>query len=283
MAETASAIIREMLDRYGLNYSVNQIRTWSGLLSDDERNMSVVEEEIRSSRQFERRFPGLKERTKNGHNAISVAEYLALEDGFMSTMRAAGMPASFYDSAEDFSNFIGNDVSVNELEQRVSRGVVAAQQAPQEVKDALTRFYGIKNPIGALTAYYLDPESALPAIEREFESAQLAGASKRTEFGELDRGQAERLQGLGVTEAAAVQGFSTLAQQEELLTQNLGTGKTFSQDEKLSAQFEGDAGTLNEIKRQREQRKSAFGGQSGGFPDARGIGGAQSTRGKSSV
>jgi len=223
-----------------------------------------VEEEIRQSQQFTDRFAGMQQRIDNGYDPISVDEYLDLESGYQSTMRAMGLPQSFYDDPTDYTNFISNDVSVTELEQRVSQGFIAAQQAPPEVRRALEEFYNIPNSEGALAAYYLDPDRALPAIERQFEAAMVSGAAERASFSGLTQEQAERLGDLDISSAQAQQGFSQLGQQSELLSSNLGSGETFSTQEKLAGVFEGDANVLDRIRRQREGRTAEFDGQSSG-------------------
>lgn len=258
---TATTIVKDMLAEYGLTYSSSTVNRWVGLLTDDPNNMSLIQEEIRQSPEFAERFPGLSSRIDNGYNQISVAEYLELEDAYATIMRTTGMPQGYYDSPEDFASFIANDIDPTELESRVAQGYIAAQQAPDEVKAALRQFYGIQNSDAALAAYYLDPDKALTAIQREFEAAQIGGAATATSFEGLSQQQAEDLQRLGVTEDEARRGFSELASQGELLTSNLGQDTTFTIEEQLDAAFRQDAEVRERIRRQREQRLAEFGGR----------------------
>lgn len=263
---TANAIIANLLREYGLEFTPTQVAEWVGLLTDDPQNISLVEEEIRGSKTFKDRFPGIDARVAGGLNAISVNEYLELEDTYRSIFRNAGLPLHFYDEPGELADFIAKDVSPGEMEARVTKGIVAARNAPQEVRDALSQFYGIGNTDGALTAYYLDPDKGLDAIQREFESATIAGAAAQVGFGAIDVGQAERLQSLGVSGDQARQGFSELERSQELVTAGVGEvgGDTLTQQQQIDATFEQDADLMERIRRQRERRGAAFAGSDAG-------------------
>ena len=270
-------IVRRLLRSYELNFTREQTMRWVGLLSDDPNNFSLIEEEIRQSDEFKRRFSGMQQRLNNGYSAISIDEYLALENGYRSTFRAAGLPVGFYDDASDLAEFIAQDLSVAEVEQRVAQGFVAARQAPQEVKDALRRFYNIPAAEAALAAYYLDTEKALPAIQREFEAAQVAGAAEMASFVGLSREQAEALSAMGVEFSEAQEGFGQLAAQRGLMQSNLGQGEDFTVDEQVAATFGNDGTVVDRIRRQREQRQAAFSGSAGDQASIRGVVGLQDT------
>lgn len=276
---TATALVTEMLRRYGLEYSQSTVMRWVGLISDDIDNVVILEEEIRKSPQFTARFPGLEQRLRNGYSAISVDEYLQLEDDMRSIVRSAGLPETFYDSPEELAGFIANDVAPSEFEKRVIDGFIAAREAPQEVKDALREFYGVVDSDAALAAYYLDPEKALPAIQREFESATIASRATQTGFGRIDRTQAEDLRAQGVTSQQALAGFSQAALEREITSANLGKDTTFTDQEVVDAQFSGDASVIERIKKQREQRLAEFGGSSGRVTGA-GVSTTRTTSGK---
>ena len=264
---TATALINNMLEQYDLSFSESQIQSWVERISDDPQNMmGLVEEEIRQSPEFAQRFPGMDARLNAGYNAISVEEYLSLEDSYRQVLRRSGMPSDFYTSREDMAEFIAHDVSAQELEHRVVEGLIAAEQAPAEVRDALQNFYGIQNSTSALAAYFLDPEKGLPAIEREFESAQIQGAAVRTGFQGIGQQRAEDLQALGVDPMEAQQGFTQLTQQREIMAGGPGEvgADAISRDAQMDAIFRGDAFAQDRIRRQQERRMSAFAGEDAG-------------------
>lgn len=263
----ARAILQDLLSQYGLEGLIPDVDRWllEGLSPDE------IRIELRKTEEYKQRFPGIVAMQDNNLKPPSEAEYLELEKGYARVLRAYGLPEGFYDDPNDFAAFISGNVSVSELEERVVDGVVAAQQAPQEVRDALSQFYGIPNATGALAAYYLDPERSLPEIERQFRAASIAGRAQMTTFGELEQADAERLAALGITDAQAQQGFTNLvrnAQNFSALAGEVG-GVNISEDEQLAAQFEGDVGAQELIRRQSERRAAAFQGSDAGAATSR--------------
>lgn len=232
-------------------------KNWS-----DER----IIQELRGSGTYQSRFAGMALRRENGLAAINEGEYIALERGYKQIFRKMGLPEGFHDSYDDFVTYIGNDISLVEMEERVADGFVAAKNAPTEVRQALAQFYGIGNSDAALAAYYLDPDKGLEAIQREFRAASIAGISSQTGFGMVDKSQAERLGGLGISDQEARSGFSELAQSKELFIRGAGEvgAQTLDRDEQLDAQFERDSELLERIRKQRERRLSAFMGADAG-------------------
>lgn len=274
MAEqTATQIIQDELQQYGLDFSKAVVTRWAEMLADNRENITIIRAEIEESQEFAARFPGIAQRLDNGYNAISPAEYLELEDSYRSIFRSLGMPEQFYDDPEELAEFIANDVAPTELETRAAEGFLAAKNAPIEVKQALEEFYGVGDTDGALAAYYLDPDKGLEAIQREFISAQIAGTAQQTGFGELTKEEAEELTSLGVSRDEARAGFGELKTNEQLFQTLPGQrGPEFSREELLDATFENDATVLDKIRRQRDSRLSQFQGPQGGQAiDQRGV------------
>ena len=77
---------------------------------------------VRNTAQYKVRFKGLELRQKNGYAPISEDMYLRIEKEYSDTLRGNGMPKGFYDTQDDFANFIGNDVRQDELNNRIQRG-----------------------------------------------------------------------------------------------------------------------------------------------------------------
>lgn len=209
---------------------------------------------------YEQYFPG--NRNSQGLLAMSEADYMAYSEAARKMMRQAGLPEGFYDEAEDIGRFIQNNLSLNEIRARVEDGVMAAQQAPREVRDELARFYGVND--GDLAAFFLDPEKGQKTIMRKFTAAQVGAASQMTGYGNLTASEAERLVGVGVDPNRARQGFSELAGMSQVFEQLVGhrTGGV-SRDDQLAGTFEGDANSRNRMRRAQENRVATFGGGGG--------------------
>ena len=130
-------------------------------------------------------------------------------------MRRYGLPEAYYARGEmgrqeGFEKFIAGDVSPVEVEDRIQLAQDRVQNAPTEVRDALTRFYGAEITNGDVLAYMLDPDKALSQIQRKVTAAEIgAGAAMSGLATSVTR--AEELGRYGVSGAAAREGFQTIA------------------------------------------------------------------------
>lgn len=253
--ENARDIINGLLEQYGLS----GLGDWAWQQILDGHTDTRILQDLRETDQYKQRFQGMTLRREAGLNAMTEGEYIAYENSARQMMRAAGLPSDFYDSPEDFARFIGDDVSVAELNQRVSEGYAAAAQAPAEVRAELKRLYGIDE--GQLAAYFLDPDRALPLIQRQFSASQISGAAQRSLYGPLGIAEAERLSSLGITEREAQQGFGQLAQSKELFGPMIGTDETaIGREQQQAAVFAGDAEAQAAIEKRAKERVSAGSG-----------------------
>ena len=152
----ALTIIKDTLASYGLE----------GLAADAYRYLmegsstDSVMIQLKDSDIYRDRFAGMDTRRQQGLPAISPAEYIRLERDYRQTMSAAGLPEGFYDSPDDFADFIGNDVSPAEMTQRVSMATTAVSNVNPELKNQLREMYGIgvEND-GELISYFLRPRT----------------------------------------------------------------------------------------------------------------------------
>jgi hypothetical protein len=92
---------------------------------------------IREQPAYKKRFAGNAARLKAGLSELDPASYIALENQFRQTLQSNGLPANFYDQAEDFQAFIEGDVSPSELNERVQQGYRAVADADPAVKEQM--------------------------------------------------------------------------------------------------------------------------------------------------
>jgi hypothetical protein len=169
---------------------------------------------LRESEPYKRRFSANAQRISKGLKAISEAEYLGLEDQYQSILRNAGLPESYWKRGdlgmqEGFTNFIANDVSAVELEDRVSTAQKRLLYANPEVSIALKTFYpDITN--GDILAYALDPTKGLEQIKRRITAAEVGSTAVQMGLA-TNVTDAEYLARYGVTKQTAQQGYSTIA------------------------------------------------------------------------
>jgi len=266
--QDAFARIREYLTSLGLPESL-AARAWGWVQQG--YGPETISMEIQNSPEYKARTdPVNKPRLAAGLPQMSLAEIVSFENQAKSLMRQSGLPSGFYDSSDDFVSFLVNDVSVNELSHRINDGFIAAQQAPQETRNELARLYGIDT--GHLAAYYLDPNKALPLLQRQFGAAQTAGAATRTGYGQLTQGQAERLGELGVSAEEAQRGFGDLVHQRELFNALPGeNADEINTEDQLGAAFGGNEFARERIRRRAERRAAEFGGGGQAATTSRGV------------
>lgn len=261
----ALSLIRDTLSQYGLPDS---LAAWAWSEIQAGKGNAEILLDLRQRPEFKARFPAIDAREKAGLPPLSPAEYVSYEQTAAQMFRAAGLPEGFYDSPDDFTKFLTNDVSVKELSDRVDLARQAAFQAPQEVRDALRRI-GVGD--GDMTAYFLDETRAVPLLQRNLAAAGIAGAARRTGVG-TSLEQDFRLADLGVSAEQAQAGFSALGQQRELFTPLAGHAEdAITLDEQLGAAFEGNSDAARKIERRRRSRVAEFQGGGSYAAGARGV------------
>lgn len=220
----------------------------------------ILMPDIQKSQAFQRRFPGYNARISNGFNAISIRDYLALEDSYRSIMANAGLPAGFYDDPADMGQWIAKNVSPAEIEGRVRLAVDAAKGIDPTMRNLMSQFYGLST--GDVAAYFLDPNRALPTIEHQYKSANVASWAARSGYQVTDMARYEQLVTNGITADQAAQGYGTVRQLDDAVGRAASVyGETFTQ-----ADAEDDVFFNKNEKRRRimAQEAATFGGSSRG-------------------
>jgi hypothetical protein len=250
-ARDAVEIIRDTLKQYGLEDLTSE--AYNMLIEGSSTEAVVLR--LRESERFQERFKGMQMRTDNKLAAISPAEYISLERSYKQTLMAAGIPEGFYDSPDDLAAFIGNDVSPNEMTQRVSMAAAAVQSVDPNLKMQLRDLYGIgvQNE-GELVAYFLDPERGVNVIEQrlQMEAAGLSSAAMGTLGGGFERQTAEQLADLGVQRREITE---RLQGQRGLTQQLLGEEQAVTTSELAAAEFGLDSEATADVARLRQQRQ----------------------------
>jgi hypothetical protein len=186
---------------------------------------------------------------------------LRSEEAYRATLKDAGLPSGFYDSADDFAGFISQDTSPAEIKTRADAAARAVNNADPAYTKALRDIYGIDE--GMMTAFMLDPDRALPLVEKQAKAVEFGTAAVKQGLQATTMGEQFAQRG-PATGYSADQGYSAIA---GLLptAQNLGQiyGQTYDQATAEQEVF----GGLESAKRKRqklgEMETSTFSGQSG--------------------
>jgi len=206
----AFTFIKTQLEDWGLGILAHDVEGY--LKGGDTPTVAMAK--LRDTQSYKTRFKANELRRQKGMAVLSEAEYISNEMQYRNVMRSYGLPEGFYDAQDDFINFLANDVSPQEMRDRV---VLAAERyifAPPEDKEQFTRF-GLTP--GQAIATILDPQRAEPLIRQTVTAASLAAEAARA-FSDRERLSTDRameLSKLGVTEAEARRGFGELAGREE--------------------------------------------------------------------
>jgi len=255
------ATLRGLMDTYGLSSLMGKIESYvkSGLDGD------AVIAQIRDTQEYKDRFPAMAALSAK-KRAISEAAYIDFERNAAGLERAYGLPAGML-GTDTITNLITNEVSAQELENRVTMAAAGAFQASQEVRDTFRDYYGIES--GGLTAYFLDPEKALPLLNKQYASAQIGAEAQMQDFS-IASGMAERLNEAGITQQEARQGFAQTARQRGFMQ---GRGDVVSQEQLISGNLMNDQQSQKAIERVQKGRAGQF-QQGGGFTsNTQGVGG----------
>jgi hypothetical protein len=210
--QSAYALLFSEFERYGLGALVAPLQGFivEGL------SQAEFTLRLRDTDAYRQRFAANAQRINKGLRALSEAEYIGLEDQYQSVMRQYGLPQSYYSRGdmgrqEGFEKFIAGDVSPVELEDRIQTAQNRVTNAPKQVRDALTQFYGAELGNGDILAYVLDPEKALSQIKRKVTAAEIGGGAAIAGLG-LGKERAEELGMFGVTGEQARTGYQTIAE-----------------------------------------------------------------------
>jgi len=218
---------------------------------------------IQETPEYEQRFIGNVTRKKAGLSVLGPKEYLAMEDAYRAVLRSSGMPTGFYDEPQDFANFIAKDVSATELKSRVDLASTVVNSADPFLVGQLKDYYNLTK--GEMLAYTLDPERAVPLIERQIKAAEFGAAAQRQDI-TVSAPMAEQFASMGVTKTQAEQGFQTVAQVLPGATKLADIyNKTYGQEQAIAETF-GGAGAAQAAEQRRqlvELEKSSFAGQAG--------------------
>jgi hypothetical protein len=207
--QSAFDLLKSQFDEYGLGALVEPLR---GLIQEG-ISPSEFAVRLRQTDPYKKRFAANAARVSSGLRALSEAEYINLEDDYQKVMRNYGLPASYYAKGdlgrqEGFEKLIAGDVSMTELEDRISIAQKRVIDAAPQVTAALKQFYpDIKN--ADILAYTLDPAQGLANIQKKVLAAEIGGAAIGAGL-EAEVTRAEELARYGVTAESAKQGYGAI-------------------------------------------------------------------------
>lgn len=266
--QSAFAVLKNAFDQYGLGSLVGSIQSlMQEGISPEEYTLR-----LRQLPEYKQRFSANLDRVKAGLTALPEAQYVALEDQYQNLMRQYGLPKSFYEKdatgvQSELNKLIVGDVSPAELEDRIQTAVNRVKNASPEVLSTLNAYYpGIANNQGALYAYVLNPEKALPEIKRQVQAAEIGAASQLPGVEQIGLNRALQLAGSGVTQQQAQQGYQAISGGLQRGTElaNIYGQQPYTQSQAEAELFGLSGGAQAEQQRKKlaSQERATFGGTS---------------------
>jgi hypothetical protein len=257
--ETATSILQSTLKYYGMEDPalLAEIKTALG----DRRltgssTMDDIGIQLRESAAFKQRFAGNEALRAAGKPMYSVSQYLQLEASYKQQLIAAGMPKGFYDTNADFANFIANETSPDELGYRLQQGYAAVKNADPAVVNELKSLYGLQD--GTIAAFFLDPAKTRDEVIRAANASMVANQARKQAGYGLTASDAELLVKQGITEQGAQQGFSQIAQQQDLFRSNIQGEQSISQQDIIAGTFGTEQGAARRIAERKRGRTAGF-------------------------
>lgn len=176
---------------------------------------------------FDQLLPGYNQRIQNGYTntdastGAGIAGYMSYVQQLQQYAQVAGLvPGTL--TATDIGNAWANDVSPNEMSDRITVEYANALNALPSVQAELQN-YGYTQGLtpGQLASYYLNPDATTATLQQQFNSAVAGGEGITTGFGEIGQSQAYALQAF--LSNGGQNNLST-TQAANFFNQNLGNG-----------------------------------------------------------
>lgn len=210
---------------------------------------------------YKQRFAANDLRRKAGLVELSPAQYVANETAYAQVLRQFGMPKGFYDSHDDFAKLLARDVSPAELSQRAQDAQEKYLLGPAANRAWWRDHFGGTD--AEAIAAILDPDKALPLMERRLTQAQIGGAALRQGL-QVSAGRADVLAAAGVTADQADQGYVNIAQAlptESAIAQRFGDHISQTEEESATFGTSGAAGALEKKRRLAASEAGLFAGK----------------------
>lgn len=262
----AYALVAQTLNQFGLGGLADW--AWGQIVSGASSNETILS--MQNLDAWKQRFAGNTLRQQAGLSTMSPDQYLAYEEQVRSLFRAHGLPIGFYDQASDIAYLIGQNVSPDELNARITQAYDTVATAPPAIRQAFADYFGASSD-QALAAFVLDPDKARPLLLKQVQTAEVGGTGRQYGFN-LGRQRAGELVDFGVDRQRALQGFSQLDSLKPLLTETISeTTDLTAENEGVAAVFDLPGDARRKLEERRDERVAAFSGAGGALSATKGL------------
>lgn len=274
----AKDILRKLLQQNQLGGLFDDI--WSGLSQTKitpDMSIDQIGFMIKDTQAYKDRFAGNVALASKGKGEYSISEYLSLEKQYKNAIQGSGIPADWYDKPDDYAKFIGGEISVAEVKDRVTQGFSAVQNGDPEILRQLRTFYPDVNN-GDLAAFFLDPTVGTDIILNKAKAAQI-GATAVTQAGfQLSQQEAESIRQQGLSQSQVQQGFQQIGLEENLYQPLMQGEEQLGRETIIGAGLGTNAAATQRVEQRRRQRRAQFEAGGGLIASQTGVAGLRSAQ-----
>jgi hypothetical protein len=259
------ALITMTLANYGLTSP--RLADWALEMLKAGKPIETILLELEQQPEYKTAFPEIEARRNRALaegiqlEPINPAIILEYRTRARALMRSFGVPTEMWDRNEDFARFIVGDVSMDELNHRLSLASQRVYQAPPEVRATFFDLFGTDGDT-ALFSMFLDATKSEPVLENMVRQAEAGGAARRLGFG-LTPAEMTRMAAANLTYEQVVGGFQDLDKIRGLFDETLYETEDYTVgNQGIAAQFGLEGGAATALARRGESRAAETGGAS---------------------
>ena len=204
----AYAEYADTLTKYGFKRG-EVMQFLKGLTYTQLQNPALVTQAFRETGTWRERFGGVtKSREKNGMSYLNEGEIIQLEDTYRQIFTAAGIPEKFWEQ-DDLNNLIGQDVSPQEVADRVKLAEDAINNTDPAYTRAFREYYGIGKK--SLVGYMLNRKKGVQLLSEQVKAAEIGAEAGSTGMDSVGKKFAEKLVDKDISRQEARQAFANVA------------------------------------------------------------------------
>ena len=218
-------------------------------------NEAALQIALESTPQFQARYGIIQEMRNQAAQGTAVhvpnvAEVREYEQQVTAMFRQAGLPEYMWDNWSDTHQYLSQNLSASEIEQRLGQAWERVRNTDPNVRAQFGEFYGTLDGDAALAATFLDPTRTMASLERQSRAAYTSGMGRRMGI-DLDRQLSERIADLPRTDAGIMEGLNqlnqlqgsgifqeTISETDDLTTQGTGVDAVFDGSGVANSQME---------------------------------------------
>jgi hypothetical protein len=248
---------------------------WETIVEKDYSTEDELMIALEDRPEFRERFSVMfaqRERAGRGEpvQIMTPAEIRAYEQQAAAMMRAANIPAEFYDSYKDMSKLIERGISISQLNQRINESYDRVYNSPIELRTVFGEYYGVSGD-AVLASFFLDPGYTEANLDRMSRAAAVGGISRSMGY-ELTANKAEQLALMGASEQDR-QKLASVTDLNPLYAETISERTDYTAGEEgVNAAFDVDGTSKTKLATRARTRVADFSGGGGPARERSGYG-----------